>query len=284
MRKGGVSPGSAAYNVALKACAGAGEWDRAAALLADMQGTKGATPDAEIVAEIEEALAAEGGGDEGVLLDDVSCDSAGASEAGADSSGGGSVGSKGGGLGGSGRGVSGSGSRRSVAGMHTMAVALGADGPWPSRRAAPDDSNIDNTSSSSSSNSHVMSSGISMSSIGSDMSMADTYAMGGLGVDRAWPSRRPPSTNDNANDANNRCGSVVAGSTSSSSASWGGWRWRNRQPTHHQQQQHHQMDDASHAGAFYGGRGYGAAGKRAEKRAAWPSSPTAPFAGSWGDD
>ncbi|CAN0422802.1 unnamed protein product, partial [Hapterophycus canaliculatus] len=33
MRKGGVSPGSAAYNVALKACAGAGEWDRAAAIL-----------------------------------------------------------------------------------------------------------------------------------------------------------------------------------------------------------------------------------------------------------
>lgn len=44
MRKGGVAPGVAAYNVALRACAGAGELDRAEALLDDMK-SSGATPD-----------------------------------------------------------------------------------------------------------------------------------------------------------------------------------------------------------------------------------------------
>ncbi|CBJ27714.1 hypothetical protein Esi_0083_0044 [Ectocarpus siliculosus] len=75
MRKGGVAPGSSAYNVALKACAGAGEWGRAAALVEDMQGS-GAIPDETIVAEIRAA------GDNVVVMelgdnDDLSCDSGG---------------------------------------------------------------------------------------------------------------------------------------------------------------------------------------------------------------
>lgn len=44
MRKGGVSPGTPAYNVAIRACAMAGEADRVSALLADMRAS-GAMPD-----------------------------------------------------------------------------------------------------------------------------------------------------------------------------------------------------------------------------------------------
>lgn len=44
MRKGGVAPGVAAYNVALRACASAGEFTQAETLLEDMK-SSGATPD-----------------------------------------------------------------------------------------------------------------------------------------------------------------------------------------------------------------------------------------------
>ena len=53
MLNGGVSPGTRAYNIALKACAEAGEWDRAAALLRDMRAC-GVAPDAAVVSEVSE--------------------------------------------------------------------------------------------------------------------------------------------------------------------------------------------------------------------------------------
>lgn len=76
MRKGGVSPGSKAYNVALKACVGAGEWDRAAALLEDMSAS-GATPDASMADEINASKEDAGGIREAAFRDvDVACDEA----------------------------------------------------------------------------------------------------------------------------------------------------------------------------------------------------------------
>ena len=53
MRKGGVAPGQEAYNIALKACAGAGEWDRASALLEDMSASGATSPDPNVINEIQ---------------------------------------------------------------------------------------------------------------------------------------------------------------------------------------------------------------------------------------
>lgn len=61
MRKGGVSPGPAAYNAALKACVEAGEWDHASTLLADVRAS-GGVPDAVGVSALEAALGASTGG------------------------------------------------------------------------------------------------------------------------------------------------------------------------------------------------------------------------------
>lgn len=58
MRTGGVSPGTQAYNIALKACTEAGEWEHAVKLLGDMR-TVGAAPNATL-SRIIEATASEG--------------------------------------------------------------------------------------------------------------------------------------------------------------------------------------------------------------------------------
>lgn len=52
MRKGGVSPGSRAYNIALKACIEAGEQGRAVELLGDMR-TAGVAPNTNLSTMIE---------------------------------------------------------------------------------------------------------------------------------------------------------------------------------------------------------------------------------------
>lgn len=77
MRKGGVSPGTAAYNVALKACVEAGEWGHASKLLGDMRASGAVPVDAAVAAELEAAMTR---GDEAVVAsaavaDVSSCDS-----------------------------------------------------------------------------------------------------------------------------------------------------------------------------------------------------------------
>lgn len=165
MRKGGVSPGSAAYNVALKACAGAGEWGRAAALVEDMQGS-GATPDAGLVVEITAATEGLRGGSSSSSVSpggdataaaatvfsedgDLSFDSvsSGSSTTSSNSSNGGSsisskFNSTSGRTRGSGSSSKGnSGSHGSIASMHTAAAASSADGEWPSPRSPNKDGN-----------------------------------------------------------------------------------------------------------------------------------------------
>ncbi|CAM9509785.1 unnamed protein product [Scytosiphon promiscuus] len=297
MRKGGVSPGSAAYNVALKACTEAGEWDRAAALLADMEGTGGATPDADIVLKIEEALAGEGEGGAGTsrgeegVLGDLSCDTApttssspGPSSASSGNVAGSSVRGKAGGLSSGGGGVSGGGTRGSIAGMHTM-VALGTDASWPSRRTAGGDDGHNNNVNSNSNNNpsgRRMSNTSMNNTSGSRGSVTDMHTIIALGADSPWPSRRTSHAIDsNGNDGGmDGCsGDGAAGSRRSNSLSWGGWRWRNGQHRVHasQNQREEAKGGASHADAFYLGRGCRRAGIRAEKKAA-------PFAETWGDD
>lgn len=67
MRKGGVSPGPAAYNEALKACVEAGEWGHASTLLADVRAS-GGVPDAAGVSALKAALGASTGGGEGAAV------------------------------------------------------------------------------------------------------------------------------------------------------------------------------------------------------------------------
>ena len=254
MRKGGVAPGSAAYNVALKACVGAGEFDRAAALLEDMEGS-GATPDADIVREI---TAAGGDGAGGLQNADESlkCDS-GASTAAARAAAAAAVSS-----GGSRRSMSslsGRGcGRGSVAGMHT--VAVGADIEWPSRRPINDCNARSSNSSSNYSNSDsredrgellmsfdpfslgpVTSSASSMSGSANNGSVAGMHT----GADGVWPSRRPASDGG------------------------GGEQLHKHQHLH----LHHE-----------GGAGVVPGSKLGEAEGAWLSARAAPFAGSWGDD
>eukprot|EP00903_Cladosiphon_okamuranus_P018722 g17234.t2 len=204
MHKGGVAPGSAAYNVALKACVEAGKFDRAAALLEDMEGS-GATPDADIVREIEASGGAGGGAglanDDSLTCDAVSSESTAATASNGDSrrsmsslsGGGGSI------LGGSGRG--------SVAGMHTAAV--GADIDWPSRRPAREPNSNSDDSSSSRNNredsEELLASSFDPFSLGPINSTTTTSSGGGCGgsvagmhtvaagADGGWPSRRSSS-------------------------------------------------------------------------------------------
>ncbi|CAM9107296.1 unnamed protein product [Ectocarpus sp. 8 AP-2014] len=270
MRKGGVAPGSAAYNVALKACAGAGEWGRAAALVEDMQGS-GAIPDRGIVAEIRAA-----GDNLGVMAleddGDLSCDS---------DDGDGDVSSV---LSGAARnkgGDSGGGIQGSIASMHT--AAFGADVAWPSRRPTQDDQAQTGSSTDCSS----MSSSSSSSGGGSNGSIANLHNMA-LGADAAWPSRCPTNSNDDrtatSHSSNNSTGNSGGGDYGSAatrgssgrslgSIAWGGRRWRS---------QHQENEDENASSASPATRG--ALGVKEGGLPAWSSVASAPFAGSWGDD
>ncbi|CAM9729981.1 unnamed protein product [Ectocarpus fasciculatus] len=273
MRKGGVSPGSAAYNVALKACAGAGEWGRAAALVEDMQGS-GAIPADGIVAEIRAA----GDGVGVTALDDdgdLSCDSPDADVSSVPSGAARSKGDSGGGI------------QGSIASMHT--VAFGADVAWPSRRPTQDEQTHTGSSTECSS---MSSSSMSSSSTsgGSHGSIANLHNMA-LGADVAWPSRRPTNSNDgristghnsNSNNVTGNCGGSDGGSAamrgssgrSLGSIAWGGRRWRSL----HQENQ----DETPPTAASPATRG--GSGDKAGGVPSWSSVAPAPFAGSWGDD
>ncbi|CAM9635826.1 unnamed protein product [Ectocarpus sp. 6 AP-2014] len=263
MRKGGVAPGSAAYNVALKACAGAGEWGRAAALVEDMQGS-GAIPDEGIVAEIRAA-----GDNVGVMAlgddGDLSCSSGGDMSSVLS----GAARNKGG--------ESGGGIQGSIASMHT--AAFGADVAWPSRRPTQDDQAHTGSStdcSSVGSSSMGNSSSSSGGGGGSNGSIANLHNMA-LGADAAWPSRRP--TNSNNSTGTSGGGDFGSAATRGSagrslgSIAWGGRRWRS---------QHDKNEDENASSASPATRG--ARGVKEGGLPAWSSVASAPFAGSWGDD
>ncbi|CAM9186065.1 unnamed protein product [Ectocarpus sp. 4 AP-2014] len=271
MRKGGVAPGSAAYNVALKACAGAGEWGRAAALVEDMQGS-GAIPDEGIVAEIRAA-----GDKVGVMAveddGDLSCDS------------GGDVSSVLSGAARSKRGDRGGGIQGSIASMHT--AAFGADVAWPSRRPTQDDQAHTDSSTDCSMSSSSSGGGGGGGGGGSNGSIANLHNMA-LGADAAWPSRRPTNSNDGrtaaSHSSNNSTGNSGGGDYGSAatrgssgrslgSIAWGGRRWR----SHHQENEEENASSASPATR-------GARGVKEGGLPAWSSVASAPFAGSWGDD